>query len=555
MLYKDFLIERPKNTKIIGKKGENRYIYHVTGKVYNKKTKFADDKKRICIGKMVDDSHFMPNDNYFDIYGNSLGLDLVENPQHSDTLKIGAFMLIRKVMNDLGLSEILEDVHGYEGMAMISDLISYMMVKENSSFQHFHDFMFDHYGANVSVRQDTFISQYLKTGLKEKDMKIVLSAWNKINNERDKKVYISYDSTNMNTTSKGITLAEYGHAKVDEGLPQVNVSYVVKQENCRPLFYEVYPGSIVDNVEFEYMIQKAEEYGYENIGVILDRGYYSKRNIDALRKHGFIMMVKTNNEVIQKSIEKHMIQLKNLNGYLKEHLLSCASEHIKLFKGDKEKTYVHIYYDDIRAAEERKICELGIIKMEEDLERLVEKKITTKEKTERYQKLFNLEYDANGYLQSYKRNDKSVRAAKEKLGFFSIISDSESKAEEVIEIYRNRDQIEKMFMMVKSGFDMNKFGVQSDAAMNSKIYLAFIGSIVRSEINQRLRALRETNRKEYTVPSALNALENVEVTRNTKGTYIRRYALTAKQKNIFNLFGIDEMMINEEVAKLNKMYK
>ena len=64
----------------------------------------------------------------------------------------------------------------------------------------------------------------------------------------------------MNTTSKGITLAEYGHAKVDEGLPQVNVSYVVKQENCRPLFYEVYPGSIVDNVEFEYMIQKAEEY-------------------------------------------------------------------------------------------------------------------------------------------------------------------------------------------------------------------------------------------------------------------------------------------------------
>lgn len=555
MLYKDYLVERPKNTKLSSKQNKIRYIYHVTGKVYNKKTKHADDKKRICIGRMVDDTHFIPNDNYFDIYGNKDGFELVDNPLHSDTLKIGALMLVRKVTDDLGLSEILTNVHGEDEFALISDLISYMIVDGSSSFQHFPDFMFSHYGASVNIRQDTFISQYLKTGLQEKDIQIVLSAWNNLNKENEKRVYISYDSTNMNTASKGITLAEYGHPKVDEGLPQINLSYVVKQEGCRPLFYEVYPGSIIDNSEIEFMIQKAEEYGYTDIGVIVDRGYYSKKNVDDLRPHGFIMMVKTNNEIIRECIDQNMIKLKNLNGYLKDHLLACATEYKKLFAKDKEKTYIHIYYDDVRASEERKTCELGIIRMEEELDKLVEKKITTKDKTVKYEKLFKLKFDEYGYLLSYSRNDKNINDIKAHFGFFSIISNIESSAEETIELYRNRDQIEKMFMFIKSGFDMNKFGIQSDATLNSKIYLAFLGSIVRSEINQKLRPLRENNKKDFTVPSALNALDNVEVTRNTKGTYIRRYALTAKQKKVFSAFGIDEKFINEEVDTLNKLYK
>lgn len=114
---------------------------------------------------MVDDTHFIPNDNCFDIYGNKQGFELVDNPRHSDTLRIGAMMLVRKVMDNLGLSEILTGVHGEDEFALISDLISYMIVGGSSSFQHFPDFMFGHYGASVNIRQDTFISQYLKTGL------------------------------------------------------------------------------------------------------------------------------------------------------------------------------------------------------------------------------------------------------------------------------------------------------------------------------------------------------------------------------------------------------
>lgn len=555
MIYKDFSIKRPKNTKIIGKNSSNQYIYFVTGKVYNKKTGFADDKKRICIGKMIDDTHFMPNDNYFEIFGNESGLALSDNPGRSDTLKIGAFILVQKLMRDLELESVLEAVYGADTYRMIADIVSFMIVSETSSFQHFPDFMYNHSGLNTDIRQDTYISRFLKTQLNDEKTKLFLAGWNGLNRDSGKMVYISYDSTNMNTYSKGIELAEYGHAKVDEGLPQINVSYAVKQEDCRPLFYEVYPGSIIDNTEFEYMIGKAEEYGYENIGFVLDRGYYSKRNVDNLREYGFLMMVKGNNPEIRKCIDKHMIGLKNLNGYLKEHLLASATEEIKLFATDREKTHVHIYYDDVRASEERKTCELGIIRMEEELQRLVEKKVVTKDRTARYEKMFRLKFDEYGYLEGFQRNSKEIDDVKTHLGFFALISNVEEDAEEAIEIYRNRDQVEKMFMMIKSGMDMEKFGVQSDESLQGKIELAFIASIIRSEINERMKELRKTNRKEYTVPSVIRALENIEVTRNTKGRYIRRYALSAKQKKILKEFGVDEKYLNEKVDSINRQYK
>ena len=40
----------------------------------------------------------------------------------------------------------------------------------------------------------------------------------------EKQIYIAYDSTNMNSAAGNLELAEYGHAKDRDGLPQVNLS-------------------------------------------------------------------------------------------------------------------------------------------------------------------------------------------------------------------------------------------------------------------------------------------------------------------------------------------
>lgn len=64
--------------------------------------------------------------------------------------------------------------------------------------------------------------------------------------------------------------------------------------NREPLFYEKYPGSIVDISQLKLMLNKAQGYGYKKVGFILDRGYFSKQNIEHMDKCGysFIIMAK-----------------------------------------------------------------------------------------------------------------------------------------------------------------------------------------------------------------------------------------------------------------------
>lgn len=92
-------------------------------------------------------------------------------------------------------------------------------------------------------------------------------------------IYISYDSTNKNGQAGDIELVEYGHAKEDKGLPVFNYSIAYDCNNREPLFYEDYPGSIVDVSQLQCMLDKAMAYGYKNAGFILDRGYFSRENI------------------------------------------------------------------------------------------------------------------------------------------------------------------------------------------------------------------------------------------------------------------------------------
>ena len=53
-----------------------------------------------------------------------------------------------------------------------------------------------------------------------------------------------------------LELAEYGHAKDNPNLPQVNMSLGYNQTGNKPVFLFAYPGSIIDNTECEKIGRK-----------------------------------------------------------------------------------------------------------------------------------------------------------------------------------------------------------------------------------------------------------------------------------------------------------
>lgn len=120
-----------------------------------------------------------------------------------------------------------------------------------------------------------------------------MNEWNAARDHRER-IYISYDSTNKNCQAGDIEMVEFGHVKDNKELPVYNYAIAYDTYNREPLFYEQYPGSIVEVSQLQYMLEKSMGYGYRHVGFILDRGYFSKENIQYMDSCGydFVIMVK-----------------------------------------------------------------------------------------------------------------------------------------------------------------------------------------------------------------------------------------------------------------------
>ena len=551
MLLKDYKVKIPSGSRI-QKKDNYYYVYKPTEYIY-KKDKKQSIEARVCIGRKIDDEYMIPNTAYTKYY-DDVKKELNDPPEFSDTLKLANILLIKKILKNTSLDKVL-DVHG-DKKDMIINLVSYLLIEGNSSLQHYPYFAFNH---NIigDIHSDSYISDFLKS-FTDKEKEIFLSAWNNLYTKEDM-LYINYDSTNMNISSKGIELAEYGHAKKDEGLPQVNISYASSLKDSTPLFYDIYPGSIIDNTEIKDSVNKLTTYGYKNIGFILDRGYYSKTNIDYLRdkEYSFILMIKDNSTFLKafKTEMKNSMKT-DYSSFIENHRVYGITIKGKLYKNDKKIVYVHLYYDEQRASTERANLLTNIKKIEEEINnRLIDEDIKKrhKSKCDKYHKLFNLHY-IDEYLISFSPKKKEIQKLIDNCGYFCLVTSEELTASNALDIYRDRDSIEKLFMIIKSEMDFNCFKVQSDVSLRAKFHIAFIASIVRNEIYKVSKELKETtkDKKSYTVPSIIRELEKIECTKDINNIYQRRYSLTARQKKIFEMFNINEKDIDKEIDDINK---
>ena len=58
----------------------------------------------------------------------------------------------------------------------------------------------------------------------------------------------------------------------------------------------------------------------------------------------------------------------------------------------------------------------------------------------------------------------------DRLGFFVIVTSKKMSAQEALDIYRNRDSVEKIFRMLKSGLEYDTFLVHSQSSLEGNTY-------------------------------------------------------------------------------------
>ena len=560
-MYLDFLIEIPDVPgKITTKeKGNAVYVNYEVGREYYPDRKYTIPK-RVTIGKLskADERMMVPNQNFLTYFPE---IELPEekfNSNRSSCLRIGAYIIIQKILDEYKLPELLGEQFEEKDLGLFLDLIAYTITCENNAGQYYPMYAFGHplFTKGMRIYSDSKVSEFL-CGMTGEESIGFLNDWNASCDHREK-IYISYDSTNKNSEAGNIEMVEFGEAKVDVGSPIFNYSIAYDTKNAKPLFYETYLGSIADISQLEYMLGKAKGYGYKNIGFILDRGYFSKGNIRKMDEYGysFVIMIKGMAKLVNRLV------LENKGKFEEERRYSIRKHHVygitvkdRLYLDDEKDRYFHIYHSTGKEHGEKE-------ELEEMLERLG--KVIKAQYGTDYQlsdaekEYFDTFYDSKGILTLVKEKDDVIKQALQLCGYFCIVTSDKMTAAEALDLYYSRDASEKLFRGDKSYLGNKSERTHYNESTEAKIFVEFVALIVRNRIYTKLK--EELNRIDenpnyMTVPAALRELEKIEMIRGRDRIYRLDHAVTKTQKTILNAFGIDAAYVKKQAERISEQLK
>ena len=146
------------------KKGKAIYVRYVVGRTYHPEKKYNVPDQRI-IGKRSenDPEKMVPNENYVKYFG---GLEQPEERSEtcrSSCVRIGAFLVIRKILEDYRLPAVIEKYFGTRDGGLVADLVSYSIISENNAAQYYPAYAYNHplFTERMHIYSDTRISDFL----------------------------------------------------------------------------------------------------------------------------------------------------------------------------------------------------------------------------------------------------------------------------------------------------------------------------------------------------------------------------------------------------------
>lgn len=549
-MYYDFEVPLPDAPGKLAyeKHGGMTYVKYEYDRIYDPEKKFTYPK-RATIGKRSKEKPdmFRPNQNYLTYFPNAELPISDYRSTRSSCLRAGAFIVMRKIIKDYKLEEILGMYLKDRDLGLFLDLAVYSIITEDNASQYYPDYAYNHplFTQNMKIYSDSTVSAFLQSVTEDQNAGF-LNEWNSSRNHREK-IYISYDSTNKNSQAGDVEIVEYGKPKVDIGFPVFNYAVGYDVNNREPLFYEKYPGSIVDISQLKLMLNKAQGYGYKKVGFILDRGYFSKQNIEHMDKCGysFIMMVKGMADLVSELI------LSNKGSF--ENKRSCDMDRFgvygktvkgRLYKSDQKERYFHIYHSISKEASER-------IRFEDKLKTMKTYMMSHRDEEftfgPMYKKYFYLHYDKeNKIFLLPEENTQATERELDLCGYFVIITSDKMTAKEALHIYKSRDMSEKAFRGDKTYLGDKSLRVHSTESTSAKIFIEFVAMIIRNKMYTCLfDEMKRWNKKPnyMTVPAAIKELEKIELTRQADNVYRVDHAVTKTQKNILNAFGLTDKNI------------
>ena len=513
------------------------YVYHI-GRGY-RNSKGQPTSERPMIGKLEESTGMLiPNDNYFAVYG---GAPAIPPLEVDAIVNFGDFFLLDHIAKGTGLAQVLRNVFGSVGDEVLL-LAIYMALTGNALYR------CDAWcRETLTGRREAVSSQRCSRILEALDEKKRLDFFRAWVHARQQHEYLAYDVTSVSSHARGNDLVEYGYNRDGEDLPQINLGMYYGEESMLPIFYCAYKGSIVDKSHLHYMMQYNERLGITEVCYVIDRGFYSESNVQGLAfKHRFIVGL-PNSLVLSKEIIAKYGQQVASSRY------DIGLTGVKGIAVDDDRhgfrSKIHLFYANGKIADEERILKEKLARWEQELGEGKSVKAA--------EDYFTVAKSADGGAPAVAREYVAIDEKVHNLGYFLMMTtDLKKTPGMILDIYRRKDIIEKCFDELKNDLDLKRLRIHSEVTMEGKVFVAFIGLILRTYAHNKLRGYMDKNRP-MSIPQVFDELRMIKAAKTRNGMVLRN-PMTKRQRTILEQFDITEDMLEaamREYAGINPFFE
>lgn len=518
------------------KKNGVTYVYESSS--YWDKEKNQARNSRTCIGKLDPDSEeIIYNKRYLERCSDkSAGRPASLTHQR---LFCGATHLLDKIGTQLGIDSDLKACFG-DSYRQILSMAYYLILEDKTPMSRFGKWARTHehpYAKEIPSQRSSEIFASITEDAKQRFFSMQ-------SKRRLEEEYLAYDTTSISSYSQSIKQVKYGVNKDHDPLAQINLALLLGQSSRLPVSYRKLPGNISDVKTIKKLISDLEYLDIKKVKLVLDRGFYSQENVNALyqQHYKFLLATKISSKLVKPHLESVYDTMVTRSNYSVAHALYSQSfttewdySYTKPRSGEvvkeKRRIYLHIYYNDQRATDEKMRFNKQLDQLEEEL--LINKRNPKHEKL--YSRYFTT-YETPVRGIQIEANEENIRDKEKNFGYFTLISNSIKESIEAIDVYRSKDLIEKAYDDLKNRLSMRRTSVSSEESLDGKLFVQFVALIYVSYIKQKMDTTGLF--KKYTLQGVLDELDIIErFTQPGKSSMVGE--VTKKQMELYMLLGVE----------------
>ena len=477
------------------------------------------------------------------------------------SLSFGPFAAVEAACQKAGCLTPLKRVFNSQWKLILA-LCVHAIVDENTTSQAFPGWCFTNYCGLSRVIADSEISKlYRELSDNSEDIKLFFNLyWEEFSKKFPESSFraVGFDSTNQNYGGKGIPWAKLGHAKVDVGLPIINMAMFVDENTGIPLWYECFDGSILDKSQTPFSLKKIVNIGYKKLFVVFDRGYYSEEGLgkfNSLSDIEYGVLCPDGTKWVEDLIRTHGPEIKDKQMYyIPDENTYGAVYEVSPFEsyGNKDKYYAYLFYDSERASVER-----------DTIHEVVSYFWNQANARKRYTEKMSTDFGKQGIIvvktepnpETGKNfmlleDTQMIQELLDMKGFFVMISSTKMYPSEAIHIIRKRDMSEKAFALLMRHFNLRTTGRKKKETYEGMMFMAFIGLICLTAYQHFEKSyLRAVSSR--TIATTMMELLKYQINWNfNEETWEPGYAMSKEQKQILGNLNLTEVDLQKKIEKI-----